>query len=206
MATEATKLDSKCVPPTTTSISKAKPRNTHDSLHHRHEMKQSQKEDDLLPSATVNALSLRGNRSWPTLEAANSTATFNTAARSLGTTRRRSQLGCMFDRRRNARRDEVHATNNHQGDAACAVCPMHLAEIPNLPQANQPRRVRWRGAIGIPPPRETPATAATTGSVLISRPSRTSTRLAPYISPANSLGPCEPATGCHDPTKPPQSV
>ena len=107
---------------------------------------------------------------------------------------------CLADE--NARRDGVHATNDHQGDAACAEGPMHLAEIQHLPQ-NQPRRVRWRGAVGtpaLPPPRETPATASTTDSVLTSRPSRTSTRLAPCNSPANSLsGPCEPATGCHDP-------
>ena len=67
---------------------------------------------------------------------------------------------------------------------------------------------QWHSsATNIPPPRETPPTAATTCLVLTSRPSKTSTRLTPYISPVNSLnGPCEPATECHDPTKPPRSV
>ena len=81
---EATKSDSKCVPPTTTSsLEKETTHQTHDSHHQRHEMKQSQCEDEL------------------------HTATFNTAARSPGT-RRRSQLGCMFGRRERQRWSPWH--------------------------------------------------------------------------------------------------
>ena len=83
--------------------------------------------------ATVNALSRRGPRAWPTLEAANSTVAFNTAARSSGTTRRRSQLGCTFGRQRNARRDEVHATNN-----AKSTNTMYRLVSPKRPNLWQP--------------------------------------------------------------------
>ena len=91
--------------------------------------------------ATVNALSRRGPRAWPTLEAANSTVAFNTAARSSGTTRRRSQLGCMFGRQRNARRDEVHATNNAKSSST--MYRLVSPKSPNLwqPGPNQAHRM-----------------------------------------------------------------
>ena len=137
---EATKSDSKCVPPTTTSsLEKETTHQTHDSQH-QHEMKQSQCEDDL-HTATFN---VRNAIAW------NDVVDPRWAA-------------CLPDE--NAR-DGVHRTNAHQGDAACAVCPMHLAEMPNIRQAVfVGQATLWHSSAT--PSRETPTTASTTDSVLI---------------------------------------